>query len=128
MNKELGIKVGKWNNSILWCTVEKASDCAFMLLWLDTGTSSAIAFQWKWCGDELLRSYSLNCALNGTGQWINRLFIYIYIYIYSSFQNVFSAFGYRSSLHCAVLTVETVKEIPVRNAKRKYWLLTPFRV
>ena len=23
MNKELCIKVGKWNNSILWCTVEK---------------------------------------------------------------------------------------------------------
>jgi len=22
MNKELCIKVGKWNNSILWCTVE----------------------------------------------------------------------------------------------------------
>jgi len=25
MNKELSIKVGKWNNSILWCTVEKTS-------------------------------------------------------------------------------------------------------
>ena len=27
MNKELCIKVGKWNNSILWCTVEKTSYC-----------------------------------------------------------------------------------------------------
>ena len=26
MNKELCIKVGKWNNSILWCTVEKTSN------------------------------------------------------------------------------------------------------
>ena len=25
LNKELCIKVGKWNNSILWCTVEKTS-------------------------------------------------------------------------------------------------------
>ena len=25
MNKELCIKVGKWNYSILWCTVEKSS-------------------------------------------------------------------------------------------------------
>ena len=25
MNKELCIKVGKWNNSILWCTVEQTS-------------------------------------------------------------------------------------------------------
>jgi len=23
MNKELCIEVGKWNNSILWCTVER---------------------------------------------------------------------------------------------------------
>ena len=27
MNKELCIKVGKWNNSILWCTVKKTSKC-----------------------------------------------------------------------------------------------------
>ena len=26
MNKELCIEVGKWNNSILWCTVEKTSN------------------------------------------------------------------------------------------------------
>jgi len=26
MNKELCIKVGKWNNSILWCTVKETSN------------------------------------------------------------------------------------------------------
>jgi len=41
---------------------------AFMLLWVDTGTISAVAFQWKWCGDELLHIYTFNCLLNGTGQ------------------------------------------------------------
>ena len=37
MNKELCIKVGKWNNSILWCTVDKTSNwnltsCFFRVL------------------------------------------------------------------------------------------------
>jgi hypothetical protein len=42
------------------------------------------------------------------------------LFLHSGFQNVFSAFCYRSSLHCAALTAETIKEIPVRNAKRMY--------
>jgi len=29
MNKELCIKVGKWNKSILWCTVEKTSNSIY---------------------------------------------------------------------------------------------------
>jgi len=37
MNKELCIKVGKWNNSILWCTIKKTSNqtlCSyFFVLW-----------------------------------------------------------------------------------------------
>ena len=38
---------------------------------------------------------------------------------------MFSAFCYRSSLHCAALTGENVKEIPVRNAKRSIDYLPP---
>ena len=33
MNKELYIKVGTWNNSILWCTVEKTWNNSFPFSW-----------------------------------------------------------------------------------------------
>ena len=44
MNKELCIKVGKWNNSILWCTVEKTSNV--LILNFLSIFSSLLKVQW----------------------------------------------------------------------------------
>ena len=44
MNKELWIKVGIWNNSILWCTVEKTS------FYIVLGASSLPSILWTTCG------------------------------------------------------------------------------
>ena len=42
MNKELCIKVGKWNNSILWCTVKKHQISILVL-------AKYMLEQTKWC-------------------------------------------------------------------------------
>ena len=68
MNKELCIKVGTWDNSILWCTVEKISNCWFMFMISDIYCHKSMLAYWKL--SLVFRLLLFSCQQNMPSNWI----------------------------------------------------------
>ena len=62
MNKELCIQVGKWNNSILWRTVEKTSNSIILVFWVIAPYSLANIY-WRFEEASFLYIHNKYCLV-----------------------------------------------------------------